>query len=211
MKIEVNNVTKKFDNNKVLENVGITFESGKIYGLVGRNGSGKSILLKMICGFYLPTSGNILFDGKDIIKDGMFSPSTRCLIERPVFLDDLSGFDNLKLLANIQKKISDKEILDIFEKVNLLEEKDKKYYKYSLGMKKKLGIAQVLMENPEIMILDEPFNGIDETTVKKIKEILKIEKNKGKLIIITTHIKEDMEELSDIIYRFDNGQIVQKI
>lgn len=171
MKIEVKNVSKQFDNNQILENINMTFESGKIYGLVGRNGSGKSILLKMICGFYKPTSGNILFDGEDVIQKGAFPPSTRCLIERPVFLDDLTGFENLKILADIQKTITDQDIIDTLEKVNLIEEKDKKYYKYSLGMKQKLGVAQVLMENPKIMIFDEPFNGIDEASVDNMKNI----------------------------------------
>lgn len=207
MKIEVKNVSKQFDNNQILENINMTFESGKIYGLVGRNGSGKSILLKMICGFYKPTSGNILFDGEDVIQKGAFPPSTRCLIERPVFLDDLTGFENLKILADIQKTITDQDIIDTLEKVNLIEEKDKKYYKYSLGMKQKLGVAQVLMENPKIMIFDEPFNGIDEASVDNMKQIIKNERKNGAVIIIATHIKEDIEELSDIIYKFDNGKV----
>ncbi len=137
----------------------------------------------------------------------MFVPDLRALIEKPNFFPDLTGLENLKLFAKIQNKISEKEILNTLQLVNLIDEKDKKYSEYSLGMKQKLGIAQVFMEDPKIMILDEPFNGIEEETVLKISKYLKTEKEKGKIIILSTHIKEDLENISDKIYYFDNGTI----
>lgn len=130
----------------------------------------------------------------------------RALIENPTFFANMTGYENLKLLAKIQGKISDKEILEALELVNLISEKDKKYNKYSLGMKQKLGIAQVFMENPEILILDEVFNGLEENTVLKLKDYLK-EIKKEKIIIITSHQKEDLELLCDKIYFFDNGVV----
>ncbi len=210
MKIELKNISKKFGDNYILKDINLTFEEGKIYGLVGRNGSGKTVLLKLLCAFYTPTTGEILFDGKNVIKNKEFPPSTRCLIEKPNFLSDLTGYENLKLLADIQKIIGDNEINDSLKKVGLYEEKDKKYHKYSLGMKQKLGIAQVIMENPNIMILDEPFNGVEEETVNKLRKLLIEEKKKGKIIIIATHIKDDIKELADVVYKFDNG-IVTKV
>ncbi len=209
MKIEIKNVTKKFKENIVLDNVNMTLESGKIYGFIGRNGSGKSVLLKMICAFYEPTSGEILFDGENVIKNKSFPKNTRAIIEGPNFLPDLTGEENLQLLADIQKKIGKKEIEETLKLVNLYEDKDKKYSKYSLGMKQKLGLAQVFMENPDVIILDEPFNGIEDKTAIKLREFLKEEKKKGKLIIIATHIKEDVDKLVDELYKFDEGKITK--
>lgn len=210
MMLELKNISKKFSDNVILENINIKFTSGKIYGLIGRNGSGKSVLLKLICGFYAPTTGEILLDGFDYTKDNSFPENTRALIEKPNFLPDLSGFENLKLLASIQNKISDEDIKDAMEKVNVYQEANKKYSKYSLGTKQKLGIAQVLMENPKIMILDEPFNGIENETVNKLRKILIEEKKKDKIIIIASHIKDDINKLADVIYEVDNGHITKK-
>lgn len=134
----------------------------------------------------------------------------RSIIEKPNFFPELTGYENLELLARIQNKIGKTEIEEALKKVNLYEEKDKRYSEYSLGMKQKLGIAQVLMEDPDIIILDEPFNGIENESVKKISRILKEEKEKGKLIIISTHIKEDLDNLSDFIYYFDAGEVHTK-
>lgn len=207
MKIEIKDVSKSFSKIEILKNLNLTFESGKIYGLVGRNGTGKSVFLKMVCGFYEPTSGEILFDGVNVIKEKGFPPNTRALIEKPNFIPDLTGFENLKLLASIQNKISDSEILATLEKVNLLTEKNKKFSRYSLGMKQKLGIAQVLMEDPKIMILDEPFNGVEEKTAVELRKILEEERKKDKIIILASHIKEDIENLANEIYLFDDGNI----
>lgn len=209
MKIEVKNVSKSFKNIEILNNINITFTPGKIYGLYGRNGSGKSIFLKMLCGFYLPTKGEILYDGINLNKELEYPPNLRAQIENPSFFPDLTGYENLKLLANIQNKITNKDIIKALEIVNLLEEKDKKYSKYSLGMKQKLGIAQAIMEDPEILILDEPFNGIEQKTVSKLIDYLNSIKT-NKIIIISTHIKEDLKKMADKIYYFDNLTITEE-
>lgn len=210
MTIEFKNVTKKFKDIIILNNINLTFESGNIYGLFGRNGSGKSVFLKLLCGFYTPSEGEILYNGENLNKKLEFPPNTRALIEKPNFFPDLTGFENLKFLAEIQNKITDKEINDILEFLGLEKDKNKKYSKYSLGMKQKLGIAQVLMENPDVIVLDEPFNGVENVTVLKIIDYLKEEAKKGKLIFISTHIMEDLEKLTDKIYYFDNGAINEK-
>lgn len=206
MVIKVKKVSKKFKNNLILDDINIEFTDGKIYGLIGKNGSGKSVLLKMICGFYEPTKGEILFDEENIIKEKKFPPNTRSLIEKPNFIPYLTGFENLKVLANIQKLIDEKKIIETLKDVNL-ENDNKKYSEYSLGMKQKLGIAQVLMENPKVIILDEPFNGVDDETTLKIRNLLLKEKSKGKIIIIATHIKEDIEILADEVYKFNNTKL----
>ena len=210
MKLELKNLSKKFKDVYVLKDINLTFESGKIYGFTGRNGSGKSVLLKIICGFYTPTSGEVLLDNYNYILNNDFPKSTRCLIEKPNFLPDLTGYENLKLLASIENKIGDKEIMDTIEKLNLKEEINKKYSKYSLGTKQKLGIAQVLMEDPKLIVLDEPLNGIENETAKEVRKILNEEKKKDKIIIVASHIKEDIDTLADVVYNIDNG-IVEKI
>ncbi len=207
MRIKVENLAKKFQDQTILRNVNLDFNGGHIYGIVGRNGSGKSVFMKLLCGFCKPTEGTILYDSVDINSNNVFPPSTRALIEKPTFLPELSGFENLKLLASIQNKIDDEKIIETMKKLNLYEERNKKYSKYSLGTKQKLGIAQVLMENPEVMIFDEPMNGIENETVEIIRNILTTERSKGKLIIVASHIKEDIDNLADEVFEVDNGYI----
>lgn len=207
MKIEVKNVSKEFKKIYVLKDINLEFEEGKIYGLIGRNGSGKSVFLKMLCGFYEPSSGSICFDDIDIKKNGSFPPSTRSLIEKPNFLPNYTGFENLKILAKIQNLISEDTIIDTLKRVNLYDDMNKKYCEYSLGMKQKLGVAQVLMENPKVLIFDEPFNGIEDETAQSIRQLLIEEKKKNKIILIASHIKEDIEKLTDIVYKVDGGKI----
>ena len=161
----------------------------------------------MICGFYSPSEGTILQDGRDYTKANEFPKNTRALIEKPKFLPDLTGYENLELLASIQNKIGKKEIEEVMKRLNMEGEKNKKYSKYSLGTKQKLGIAQVLMEDPDIMILDEPLNGIENKTAEIIRNILKEEKAKGKIILIASHIKEDIENLADEVYEVDGGRV----
>lgn len=209
MKIELKNITKEFDKVEVIKNISLEFETGKIYGLYGRNGSGKSVLMKLICGFLIPTKGKVLINGKDFNAKNEYPDNLRAVIEKPSFFPELTGFENLKLLAKIQNKINDEEIIKALDLVNLIDEKDKKYSKYSLGMKQKLAIAQAIMEDPSILILDEPFNGIEEKSVEKITKFLKEEAKNGKTIIFSTHIKEDLENLADIIYKIDNGTIYE--
>lgn len=211
MKVILKDICKEFDHNLILKNINMELESGNIYGFIGRNGTGKSVLLKILCGFYKSTSGNILLDDVDITNSDDFLPDTRVLIENPNFLPEQTGFENLKILSLIQNKISDDIINKSLDDVNLSEEdRKKKYHKYSLGMKQKLGIAQVIMESPNIMIFDEPFNGIEEETVDKLKKLFLEFKKEGKIIIISSHIKEDIESLADVVYKFDNGTVIKK-
>ncbi len=207
MKIEVKDISKSFKKVDILKDISITFNSGTIYGLVGPNGSGKSVFLKIICGFYFPSKGSILFDGVNYTSTNNFPPDTRALIENPDFIPELTGLENLKLLASIQNKISEKEIIAAMETVNIVDAKDKKYEKYSLGMKQKLGLAQVIMEDPKILIFDEPLNGIEDSTAQKFRSYLIEEKKKGKIIIIASHIKEDIEYLCDSVYKFEDGKL----
>ena len=209
MKIDIKNITKSFNHNTVINDISVEFVDNNIYGIYGRNGTGKSVFLKLICGFYYPDKGEVLIDNINYNTTTDFPKDLRALIEKPDFFPDLTGYENLKLLADIQKKISDKEILEALDIVNLINEKDKKYHEYSLGMKQKLGIAQVIMENPAIMILDEPFNGVEEETVAKLIRYFKSIKNK-KIIIISSHIKEDLNNVCDKIYYFDMGKITNE-
>lgn len=205
-KINIENLTKILDQNKVLDNINLEFKEGKIYGIIGRNGSGKSLLFKTICGFLTPTSGKVYINDIDIYQTKTFPPSTRALIEKPNFINSLTGFENLKLLADIKKDVGIKEIEDTLVLVNLQNEKSKKFGKYSLSMKQKLGIASVLMENPKIIILDEPFNGIDKSSIQQIKDyLLKIKSDK--IILIASHIESDISDLCDEIIEMDLGKI----
>ena len=209
MKIELSNIKKDFKNVNVLHDINYIFESGKIYGLSGRNGSGKTVLLKILCGLIKPTTGHITIDGTEVNINNVYKFNIGALIENPKFLPDLTGLENLKVLAEIKNEIDDEKIVEVLKKVNLYEEKDKKYNKYSLGMKQKLGIAQAIMEDQKIILLDEPFSGIEEISVKKIKEFLKEEVKKDKIIIISSHIREDILELANEILYFDNGTITR--
>ncbi len=164
------------------------------------------MLFKTICGFLTPTSGKVIVNDIDIYKSKTFPPETRALIEKPNFINSLSGFENLKMLVDIKKIVGVKEIEDTLSLVNLENEKNKKFGKYSLGMKQKLGIASVLMENPKIIILDEPFNGIDKSSIQEIKNyLLKIKSDK--IIIIASHIESDIKDLCDVIFEMDLGKV----
>lgn len=206
MMLELKNISKKFKNEQILENINVKFKKNKIYAIVGRNGSGKSVLLKIICGMYSPTTGEVLFDGEDYIKKYGVPKNTRASIEKPDFISELSGFENLNLLARIQNKITKQEILESLEKVNLIEEKDKLFSKYSQGMKQKLAFAQVIMELPEIMIFDEPFNGMDDESTKKLRNEL-VNLKKDRIIIIATHYNEDIKDIADEVYKIENKKI----
>lgn len=207
MEIVINNLSKKFKEEQILKDINMTLKSGNIYGIVGANGSGKSVLLKIICSFYLPSEGNVLIDGINYCSNNDFPKDIRALIEKNAFIPDLSGYENLNLLAKIQNKIGKNEIENALKIVNLYEEKDKKFSKYSMGMKQKLGIASVLMEDPNIIILDEPFNGIDEESKEKIaNELIKIKNEK--IIIITSHIKEEIDKLCDKVYIMKEGKVI---
>lgn len=205
--IEIKNITKSYDERKILDDISINFEEGKIYGIIGQNGSGKSVLLKVMSGFITPDQGTIIYDGKDINKEETFPDNTGVLLDNSGFVPNLTGFDNLKLLATINKTIDDNEIIEELKNVNLLEEKDKKYYKYSLGMRKKLGICQAIMEHQKYVILDEPFSGIDKGSLAMIYDYLKKIKSEGRTLIISTHTSDRAKDLYDEIYELEEGKL----
>ncbi len=207
MKLELKNVSKKFRNNAVLNDISIEFKPGNIYGLIGTNGSGKSVLFKLICGCMKPTFGSILFDGEDYLKIKGIPKSTRAIIESPNFIGSLSGFDNLKMIAKIQNRITDEDIKNVMKKVGLENEMSKKVSNYSMGMKQKLAIAQVIMEEEDLILLDEPFNGLDFESVDEIRNIILSLKNQNRIIIVASHIKEDLLKLADKLYLLDKGKL----
>ncbi|CVI68925.1 Fluoroquinolones export ATP-binding protein/MT2762 [Clostridiales bacterium CHKCI001] len=208
--IEIRNATKRFKDKTVFENISLNFEKGKSYGFIGYNGCGKSVFFKTICGFSRLTEGEIICNGKVIGKDTDFIQDAGVVIETPEFINDYSGFKNLKLLAQIQNKIGDKEILETLEMVGLSNDKDKKVRKYSLGMKQKLRLAQAFMEKPEILILDEPMNGLDKTSVLVVRSILTEFVNNGGTLLMTSHNAEDIQICCEYIYEFDNQMISLK-
>ena len=210
MKLEIRNVTKSFKNEEILNDISYVFEDEMIYGIVGINGSGKSVLLKIIVGLYKASSGEVLFDNINYNNDKLFPDFIGACIEYPGFINDLSGLDNLMLLADIRKIITKDDVLETLKMVGLFNDKDKKYANYSLGMRQKLSIAQALMENPKVIILDEPFNGIDRESVKKIQAELLRRRKDGALIIITTHIHEDIDELCDKVLYLEDGKLNEK-
>lgn len=211
MKINIDNISKSFDKGLVLNNINLCFESGKVYGLKGRNGSGKTMLLRAISGLILPDSGTIKIDDKILGDDLSFPPSVGVLIENPGYIPELSGKENLKNIADIKGVISDKEINEIMKYFDLEPESKKPVKKYSLGMKQKLGLCMAFMEDPELVLLDEPMNALDEKAVNDLKDLILKKENEGKLIIIASHDLEDLEELTNEIIEMQNGEVVNKI
>ncbi|WP_043934334.1 ABC transporter ATP-binding protein [Bacillus sp. EB01] len=206
--IKITNVTKKFGDTTVLNGISLSLDKYKIHGLIGRNGSGKTMLLKCICGFVIPTSGTIRVNGKQIGKDCDVPESIGIIIEAPGFLPNYDGYTNLKFLAAIKNKISKEQILAVIEKVGLDPKSKKHVGKYSLGMRQRLGLAQALMEDPDILILDEPMNGLDNRGVADIRRLLLELRDRGKTIILASHGKEDIEILCDTVHELDQGQII---
>lgn len=207
--ITVEDVTKKFGTATALDHVSITFQKGKIYGIVGRNGSGKTVLFKTIIGYLKPTSGRVIVNGKEVGKDTDFAENIGIIIETPGFLKGYTGYKNLEYLAGIRKKIGKKEIRESMEQVGLEPDSRKKIGKYSLGMRQRLGIAQAIMENPDILILDEPMNGLDNQGVEDVRAILMQLREEGKTIVLASHNKEDIELLCDEVYEMEHGRIAE--
>ena len=207
--IQIKNVTKKFGEAVVLDEINMELQSGNIYGLVGRNGSGKTMLMKCICGFVLPTSGTIHVNGKIVGKEIDIPDDIGIIIENPGFLPNYSGFKNLQLLAMIRNKIGKAEIKEAIRRVGLDPESKKHVGKYSLGMRQRLGLAQALMEDPSILLLDEPMNGLDNEGVEEIRKLILDLKQNGKLIIIASHTREDINLLCDEVFYMDHGKIIQ--
>lgn len=202
--IKIVNLSKKFGKKLIFENINVNFEKGKIYGISGVNGSGKSVFFKIISGLLKPSSGSVEYDGKFIGKDIDYLPELGYMDNNASFIDDLSGFENLKILAGINKKINADDIEKLMIEFNLDPNSKEKVKNYSLGMYQKLSIIQAIMEKPHIIILDEPFNGIDKKTIGAVKDKILSLKNKDTIIIMTSHILGDINEMADEVYEFDD-------
>ncbi len=207
--INVKNVTKKYKEYTVVNDVNLSVEKGEIVGLIGRNGSGKTVLMKMICGLVAPTSGEITVNGKIIGKDIDIPDNIGVIIETPGFLPNFSAFNNLMQLAKINRKIGKNEVRKAIQKVGLNPDDKKHVGKYSLGMRQRLGLAQAIMEDPELLILDEPMNGLDKESVAEIREYLLELKKCGKTILLTSHSSEDIDVLCDMVYEMNKGNIAK--
>lgn len=209
--VRLEDYCKSFKSAEVLKNINLTLESGKVIGLKGKNGSGKTMLMRAISGLILPTSGKVYINDKELGRHISFPPSIGILIENPSFISNYTGFKNLKILASIQNRISDDEIRDAIRKVGLDPDDKRTFKKYSLGMKQRLGIAAAIMERPDIVILDEPINTLDEAGAGLIKGLLDELKANGSLIIIACHDTEELNYLSDEIYEIYDGEITGHI
>lgn len=205
--IEVNNVSLILQKNEILKDISMHFERGKIHGLIGRNGSGKTMLMKCICGFVKANSGEITVDGKRIGKDCDFPKNAGIIIETPGFIPYYSGYKNLKLLADLRGKISREDIRKTMEQVGLNPDLKRHVRKYSLGMRQRLGLAQAIMENPDLLVLDEPMNGLDKDGVADMREYLLDLKSQGKTILIASHSAEDIDILCDTVCEMDKGKL----
>jgi ABC-2 type transport system ATP-binding protein len=205
--IVVDHVTKRYKEGTVLKDVTVSFEKGKIHGIIGKNGSGKSMLFKTICGFVRPDEGKVTVNGQVVGKDVDFPDDLGVIIESPGFLPYYSGFKNLKLLADLRGRIGNRDIEQAMTLVGLDYRSKKSVRKYSMGMKQRLGIAQAVMENPSILILDEPMNGLDRQGIADVREILKKLRGQGKTILITSHNHEDIEQLCDTVCEMEAGEL----
>lgn len=208
--IDVKNVNLTLGKTQILKDINVSFERGRIHGLIGRNGSGKTMLMKCICGFIKPTTGEIMVDGKRVGKDVDFPKNMGIIIETPGFIPYYSGYKNLKLLAGLNNRIGKKEIMQSMEQVGLDPKLKRHVRKYSLGMRQRLGLAQAIMENPDLLILDEPFNGLDKDGVKDMREYLLSYKEQGKTILICSHSAEDISVLCETVHEMDKG-VISKI
>ena len=207
--IDINNIDLTIGKTNILKNITVSFDEGKIHGLIGRNGSGKTMLMKCISGFIKPTGGEITVDGKRVGKDVDFPKNMGIIIETPGFIPYYSGYKNLKLLAGLNNKISKQEIKKSMEQVGLDPDLKRHVKKYSLGMRQRLGLAQAIMENPKILILDEPFNGLDKDGVADMRKYLLELKERGKTILIASHSSEDIEILCDTVCEMDKGVLTK--
>lgn len=206
--IEIDHATKRIQGNTVLDQISLRFESGTIYGLRGKNGCGKTMLMRALCGLIFLTEGTITIDGETLGKSISFPRSIGALIENPSFISGYTGLKNLQILADIQKRIDSDQVRASIQRVGLDPDDKRKYRKYSLGMKQRLGIAAAIMEHPDIVILDEPINALDESGVHLVRKILHELKEDGCLIVLACHDKEELDFLADEIYLMENGRIV---
>lgn len=207
--VRLEGVCKKFKEEQVLKGITHSFEKGNIHGIVGFNGSGKTVMFKCICGFLRPEEGHIWVNGQEVGKDVDFPPSLGMIIENPGFLPRLTGLANLKRLAAINRVIKEQEIRETIRKVGLDPDSFKKVGEYSLGMRERLGIAQALMEDPQLLILDEPFNGLDKRGAADVYALLSELKERGKTILLAAHNLANMEELCDTVCEMDAGVLTR--
>lgn len=203
--IRVEGVYKRFGTDTVLKDISRSFERGRIHGIVGNNGSGKTVLMKCICGFLIPTEGEVIVNGKRVGKDVDFPPGLGLIIETPGFLPNMTGVKNLEILASLNKKIGLEEIAASIRRVGLDPLMKKPVGKYSLGMRQRLGIAQAIMEDPALLILDEPLNGLDKHGVREMRQLIKGLKEQGKTILLASHNQGDIDELCDTVCEMDAG------
>lgn len=208
--IEITNVTKKLKKQVVLDDVSLKMEEGKCYGIVGHNGCGKTMLMRVICGFMSYDQGEIKVNGDVIGRDRDFIKDAGIIIGEASLIGGYTGFENLKVLAEIQGKIGEEEILETMELVGILEARDKKFKSYSLGMKQRLRLAQALMESPKILILDEAFNALDKDGIAKVQELLMAAKQEGRTMILTSHDDRHINMLCDKVFEMEKGRIVQE-
>lgn len=209
MYLKIENVTKEIKHTILLEDVNLELNAGKIYGLQGKNGSGKTLLLKAMCGLIRPTKGSVTVDGERLGEKRDFPKSVGALIENPGFISGYSAFENLKVLADIQKKINDEKINEILAEMNLADTGKKKFRNFSLGMKQKLGIAAAIMEEPKLILLDEPTNALDEASVIELRDTLRKRKSNGSLLVIASHDLQELSLLADEIFVIENGKIIR--
>jgi ABC-2 type transport system ATP-binding protein len=209
MEIKLSHVTKKIKGAVVLDDINYTFKGGAIYGLSGKNGCGKTMLMRIIAGLIYPTAGEVIIDGKRLGVDISFPESLGILIENPSFLRGYTGRENLKMLADVQGGISKEDIDEVITLVGLNPEDKRKYHKYSLGMKQRLGIAAAIMGKPDVILLDEPINAIDESGVKQIRDVIRGLADENRIIIVACHDKDEMDYISDNILMMSEGHIVE--
>lgn len=207
MYIEVENYSKVIKRKEVLKDISLTLEKGKIYGFVGHNGSRKTMLFRAICGFIKPTKGSVKILGKPVTLNEALPVDIGLILETPGFIPNYTGLENLEYLASIKNKTTKEQILSALEQIGLLEAKDEKVKKYSLGMKQKLAIAQSFMEDQELLILDEPTNGLDKKSVRRFRDIMQTLRDQGKTILLASHNEADIKTLSDEIFELSDGEL----
>lgn len=210
MKIVVKDATKVIKGATILKNVNIELESGRVYGLQGPNGGGKTMLMRIVCGLIRPTEGEVFIDDKRLGKDMDFPPSLGLLLENPAFLPGYTGMKNLQMLAQLQNRIGVEQIRQTLLEVGLDPDDTRKYRKFSLGMKQRLGIAAAIMEMPDLILLDEPTNALDEAGVEQICQLIRRERNRGALVILACHDAAVLERLSDDIFTVCDGRVERK-
>lgn len=210
MEIKIEGLWKEIKHNVVLRDINLTLEGGRIYGIQGKNGCGKTMLMRSIAGLILPSKGRILINGRELHKDISIPESIGVLIENPSFLDAYSGYENLRMLARLQNNVSESDVQTLIDKVGLGENARKKFGKYSLGMKQRLGIAAAIMGNPEIILLDEPINAIDGDGVEQITQLILGLKSKDRVILVACHDQAEMQLLADEIIMMREGALVEE-